>query len=437
MSIQNILDLYNRIDTDFVEKNSFSTLKFKNTLEPIFEREGFRRNMFDIKPNSDLRIMILQDASIGDFVLLSPAIREIRRLYPAARITLVIHDRSIELAQTCPYVDEVIKFNAFSFLRNFKKIYRSFIEISPILLERRFDLAFLFTHFMTTSLLAYMSGARERIICEERGNPLDFKIDVMSFTSPLVTTILPKLSRTNHAVDNNLKLLDHFTHAPIANREIEIWYTPQDLEFARNIFRHRKFFKPRRVYSLTLGGTRPGNWYPPEKYAEFVKMLAAVDEDACFILIGWKKEIPIVHRFLRELHGELVDRVLNLTSQLTLRQCAALISLCHAHIGNDTGTIHIAAANHIPVLEVTPYPADQELRANTIFLQFAPYHVPSVILQPEKSLPECVDSKTPHGCLADKKPHCITQISPQKLFEAFKLLRQKIERNDRTMSRAH
>ena len=422
-----------------VEKNQFNTMKFKNTLEPIFEREGFRKNMFDTKkfPDSQLRIMIMQDASIGDFILLSPCIREIRRIYPAARITLVIHDRPYDLSTSCPYVDEVIKFNAFENMRDFKKLFRQFIDISRTLLERHFDLAFLFNHFMTTSLLAYMSGANDRIISEGQGNPLEFKIDPMSFSSPLVTTILPKLAKTNHSVDTNLKILDHFLHAPVQNRELEIWYTPQDLEFARKIVSQQNFISPRKVYSVTLGGTRPGNWYPPEKYAEFVKNLAEKDSNACFILLGWQKEFPIIKKFLTELHGQLIDRVLNLAGRLTLRQCAALLSICNAHIGNDTGTMHIAAANHTPCLEITPYPADQKLRTNTIFLKFAPYHVPAVVVQPAKSLPECVDSQGPHGCRSVTQPHCITQIPPQKVLEGFMLLQQKIQRNDKSLTLIH
>ena len=437
MSIQNIIDVYTRIADNVIEKNQFSSLRFKNTLEPIFEQEGYRKNMFDSKENPGLRIMILQDASIGDFILLSPCIREIRRIYPTARISLVIHDRAHELAMSCPYVDEVIQFNAFENMRDFKKLFRQFIGFSKTLLERHFDIAFLFNHFMTTSLLAYMSGARDRIISEGQGNPLEFGINPVDFTSPLVTTILPRLAKTNHSVDNNLKILDHFMHSPIQNRELEIWYTPQDLELAKKIFSQRNFNKPRRVYSLTVGGTRPGNWYPPQMYAAFAKTVLEHDKNACFILIGWKKELPIIRRFLAEFHGQFVDRVLNLAGGLTLRQCAAIISLCTAHVGNDTGTMHIAAANHIPCLEVTPYPADQKLRANTIFLRFAPYHVPGVVVQPAKSLPECVDSKESHGCRSENRPHCITTIHPQKLLDGFVLLHQKMQRNDSSLSMIH
>ena len=252
MSIQKILDVYTKIADIVVEKNQFNTLGFQKVLEPIFESEGYRRNIFDQKQNSGLRIMILQDASIGDFILLSPCIREIRRIYPTARISLVIHDRAHELAMSCPYVDEVIQFNAFENMRDFKKLFRQFIGFSKTLLERHFDIAFLFNHFMTTSLLAYMSGARDRIISEGQGNPLEFGINPVDFTSPLVTTILPRLAKTNHAVDTNLKLLDQFLHAPVKNRELEIWYAPADLELAKKIFNQRNFNKPRRVYSEEL-----------------------------------------------------------------------------------------------------------------------------------------------------------------------------------------
>lgn len=438
MSVENVINVYRKIFEEVVSKNMFDSLKFRNTLEPIFEREGFRQNMFDPEkfPNTQFRIMILQDASIGDFVLLSPCIRELRRIYPAARISLVINSRVYELAKTCPYVDEIIPFDAFADMRNFKKTFEHYIDISKILLERHFDLAFLFNHFMTTTLLGYMSGASDRIITQGQVNPLNFKIPIENFVLPLVNAALPRMSRTNHYVDKNLKMLDHFLHSPVINRELEIWYSPQDLSYVRTILSKKKFLG-KKIYTLTLGGTRPDSWYSPEQYSDVFKMIFEKDPDVRLILLGWYKEKFFADVFLKHLGSEFADRVWNLVAKLELRQTAALLSLVTIHIGNDTGTMHIAAANRTPCLEVSPYPADQGFRANTVFLQFAPYHVPAVVVHPAKSLPECVGSQESHGCRSLDKPHCIKTIPPEKVFEGYNLLLEKISNRDRKLSLVH
>ena len=118
-----------------LQTNGFNLQEFVKFMEPKFKAAGYRDTDKSITGGD---ILILTEIGAGDFVASSAAIREIRRIYPAAHITLVVHPRAFELAECCPYVDELIlnpqkvpNYNPFDF-------YRLNLKILPELFAFRF-----------------------------------------------------------------------------------------------------------------------------------------------------------------------------------------------------------------------------------------------------------------------------------------------------------
>ncbi|MCX5909037.1 MAG: hypothetical protein NTY64_18160, partial [Deltaproteobacteria bacterium] len=57
------------------------------------------------------RVLILRLEEIGDVILSSPFLRELRLNLPAAWITLVVKPSVYNLVELCPYVDQVLTCN--------------------------------------------------------------------------------------------------------------------------------------------------------------------------------------------------------------------------------------------------------------------------------------------------------------------------------------
>ena len=116
-----------------------------------------------------------------------------------------------------------------------------------------------------------------------------------------------------------------------------------------------------------------------------------------------------------------------MTNKIDYRQSAAVLSFCDIHIGNDTGTAHVATAVGCPVLQPNCFAADISTSYYDTPRRWYPYGVPSVIVQPEHALSECKELKfyDPYGCKANFL-HCITQIKPETLFKGFQLLKKHI-----------
>ena len=76
--------------------------------EPIFWMQGrrSRRNGFSLE--GVRRVLILRLDEIGDVVMTTPLLRELRRNAPGAWITLVVKPATRNLVGRCPHVNEVL-----------------------------------------------------------------------------------------------------------------------------------------------------------------------------------------------------------------------------------------------------------------------------------------------------------------------------------------
>ena len=369
----------------------------------------------------------MTEAGVGDFVLTSGAIREVRRIYPDAHITLLVRPASFNLAETCPYVNEVIVDYQNLYPMTLPEFYKINLQTASLLLERRFDICFTFAvHMPKTFLLMYMSGARIRLTAIEEESFEEFnKINNLgTLFMRLATNLFPCSDYGWNVADRFFAVLEHMLHLPITNRKLEIWYTPADISFAKALIKN--ISSP--IYALAMGGSGQQKHYPPEKYARLLEMIIREESTAMFIILGGGQNDLKSAEIIKKVAPKIYEKhIIDLTNKISYRQSAAVLSFCDMYIGNDTGTMHVATTFNLPVLSVNCFPADIKILNTDTPSIFCPYNVPSVIVQPKKALPECKNSKVHHayGCGRYDTPHCITQIEPKTIFKGFHLLKKR------------
>ena len=414
----------------FLKENPTSEPQKENvsrTMEPKFvkadHREEFNPN--SIAPKKQGNVLILTELGVGDFIIATGTIREIRRIYPKSHITLVAHRKTLSFAEICPYVDEVILNTKFS--DKLPEMYEFCMETARKLLNRRFDICFSLSTHIYTDLLMYMSGARIRLtsLYWRKWTELDAikKTDLLRYIKLLATHIVPYGDTHCHMADRNFSLPEEILHMPILNRKLESWYTPEDLSAAKENLKD----SPIPFYALSMGGTWARKRYPPEKYAHLLEMIAEEEPSAHFVILGGGnadlKSAEIIKATVPKLYEK---RITDLTNKLTYRQSAAALSFCKMLIANDTGTAHIAAGLGCPVLSPHCFPADFKLSNLVAPARWAPYGVPCVIVLPEHALPECQGKlRDNYGCRMKEISHCITQIEPETLLKGFHLLKKR------------
>ena len=435
--IKKILNAFNDYMKHLMKTQRFIVDELIDFVEPKFIETGYRTPP---KIGEKLNVLIMHDAAIGDFVLQSGAIREFRRLYPTAHITLMVNAGSLPLAEHCPYVDEIILNEQLYNSTAFNELYNWNLSIAQKLLPRRYHICYAFVHRPNTALLAYMSGSRLRIAHppeevlatfvlsydpNKQTNVFDSNSLLKSTLGSLSTNLLSMYTYGNHVVDTHFSFADHITKSPTANRELELWYTALDTANAKTLLQPAR--KP--IYALGMGGREHRKHYPPERYAKLVEKILIEDPTATFIILGGGiDDTNSAQTFKQNLDEKIfTEHVIDLTNKTTYRLSAAILTFCDMYIGNDTGIMHVAAAAKCPVLCPNCFPADLTVKHTDYVKFFSPYHVPSVTIQPAHALDDCAVNEPyiQYGCRASQ-PHCITQIEVEKLFEGYKILKKNI-----------
>lgn len=138
-------------------------------------------------------------------------LRELRRLQPRAFITLIVKPAVYNLAELCPYVNEVLIFSGEK-QSGFIEQYRAAAAFcKDHLWHRRYDLCFCpqwdFDRYFAL-FLGYMSGARQRIGYTE--NLYEGKARNNRGHDHLLTLAVKNPKALIHEVERNFYLLEAF-----------------------------------------------------------------------------------------------------------------------------------------------------------------------------------------------------------------------------------
>ena len=361
-------------------------------------------------------ILVVQLNGMGDLILASSALRNLRENYSLAHITLVTTREWISLVEYCPYVNKVIASEINNL--NYKEEITSCISFcNKYLWEEPFDLAINLHYNICSfcgSVLCWLAVSNEirgySFDAERQYFSPDFNMGYFEddlhmdriLTHPYINP--PELI---HEVDRKLYLLDKVT-----SPNLELFLTNKDIDTAFSLV-SKKFI------ALGIGGSMKSKHYPPNK---LVKALKQIDNN--FVLLGGKKDEEDADYISRKI------KCINLVGKLSIRETAAVISLSSLYIGNDTGLTHMAAAANEPIIEYICQAKDKnnvKPGSRSALARFRPYYGnngdKAIILQPEESLQDCKKVEIYSGC-CHEEAHCITQIDYRKIIEAYEYIKQ-------------
>ncbi|HOG17123.1 MAG: ADP-heptose--LPS heptosyltransferase 2 [Syntrophaceae bacterium PtaU1.Bin231] len=322
------------------------------------------------------RILVVKADEIGDFVLATVFLRELRLLHPRAEIALVVNPATYNLAELCPYVDEVLVYRqgVRRLLRPFLLPWRAFRMGHALLRQRDFDLAVMPRWDMDgyyASYIALFSRAKRRIGYSEQANERKKMVN-RGFDRLLTEAIFHEAPK--HEVERHLDLIRHLGGRP-SSQVLELWLDAADEKYAREALAGQPGTMP---IALCPGAGTPWRRWPIERFIELAKRLKR-SYGASFVIVGGREDASLGRAIGEALGGEVLD----VTGRTTLRQTAAILKRCRLYVGNDTGSMHLAAASGVPVVELSCFPAGGPDWHWNSPLRFGPWGVAHRILQPD------------------------------------------------------
>lgn len=385
------------------------------------ERPAFV-NSAPIPPRWDAvrEILVIKLDGIGDAVLLSPFLRELRRMSPAARITYVASRTAAPLLEQCPHVDEVLVFDCDvpRLFRPFGHALRAFRLGRRISQNRAFDVAIVprwDTDGAYAGLVVAGTSAPVRITYSERTTPRKQFLN-RGFDALYTFAYYPQdtANETVHEVLRNLDLLSAVGGRP-GDSTLEAWPDAKD-ETAASAVLASIPVQAKRVVALGIGAGAPHRQWPVDRFAALADWLWKELGAVC-VLIGGRGDLECAGLISDAINVPCVDVV----SRVSLLQTAALLKHCDLYVGNDTGPMHLAAAAGKPIVEISAHAQDCPDWHWNSPARFGPWNVPNRILRPERCAEPCRDS-----CSADDA-HCIRGIAVSAVTDAIKGLIEQIE----------
>ncbi|RJG06717.1 lipopolysaccharide heptosyltransferase II [Noviherbaspirillum cavernae] len=328
---------------------------------------------------------------LGDVLMMTPAIRALKRAHPDRHVTLLTSSCGAAIASLVPEIDDTIEYAA-PWMKG-SEAHTPEIDFAMIasLRARHFDGAVVFTTYSQSALpaamLCYHAGIPLRLAhCRE--NPYFLLTDWVAETEPR--------ERVRHEVRRQLDLVASID-CRTDDERLSLRVPAVELAWARSRLHALGIDAAQPWILLHPGASAPSRRYPPELWREAAQQLAR-RTGYPLIFTGAADEAALVEQIRQG-----VPAAHSLAGMLNLDRLAACIALARLAIANNTGPAHIAAAVGTPVVDLYALTNPQH----------TPWQVANRVLFHDVPCRFCYKSVCPQG-----HQHCLTKVEPHTVADA-------------------
>ncbi|MDA8387840.1 MAG: glycosyltransferase family 9 protein [Nitrospiraceae bacterium] len=347
------------------------------------------------------RILVLPLYGIGDVLMTTPALRNIKEKIPSARVTCLHMSRATrDILIGNPNIDDNIHF--------------PFLEAGRLRGARflsgfrgRFDVAINFypSNRKDYNIASFLSGCRIRMghtYGMHNWRELNF----------LKNRTLPEDDQL-HNVEENLRLLEFLGIKDPYAYPLEAFLAEEEDRAAGGWLLENGIDE-----RTPLVGLHPGTSafkehvkrrWPPERFPRLIDGLCSVLADHRFLVFGGPEEAPLKKSITGNCAPSSRGRV-HAVETPGIRQAAALVKRCGLFISNDSGLMHMAAAFQVPTVAVF---------GPTNPRWVSPWMCPSRIMGPAASCAPCFRySPAPLRCRKRLDFKCLADMSAESVMMA-------------------
>ena len=279
------------------------------------------------------RILVLRYRFIGDTILTVPFLRNLRRAEPDAWIAWVVAPGSTDVVRGIPYVDELIYWDPVTIHADCRATHRTLSAKIAFLRELRskgFDKAYVLKRSFSSAVMAWLSGARERVGFDTEGRGF-------------LLTKGVKYRHDQHEVNNFLDVL-RADGVPVADDHLEAWLSEEEKAFAADFFAANGISETDTVVGIHPFAANQTRAWHEDNYIEVAHALQR-RYGVKIVIFGGARDVELGNYLKDRIAPEPVLAVAN----TTLRQTMAILSRLNLLLCNDSGIMHLAASLGTPL----------------------------------------------------------------------------------------
>ncbi len=266
------------------------------------------------------KFLIIQTAFIGDVILSTSLLEQIRSRYPDARMDVLVRRGNETLLSNHPGVDRLLVLDKKS--RKWRHVYQMIRRLR----QTRYDYLINLQRFMTTGIISLFVRANQKIGFQK--NPLSFVYD---------RQVLHSIGDGTHEIERNMRLLEGIADSSFARPTL--YPSAKDYQAVAN-------YKSSDYVCIAPASVWYTKQFPPDKWVELINRLP---EPLNVYLIGSSSDKELCRQIRSQVQKMDVH---NLAGKFGFLQTAALMEGAVMNYVNDSAPLHIASAMNAPVRAV-------------------------------------------------------------------------------------
>lgn len=276
------------------------------------------------------RIVVTFLMHLGDVILTTPFLHVLRQAAPQSHITFVMDEKLKEVMQYNPNIDSIVTIDKKGRDNSISALRRIAHELRDK--EGRPDVVINIHPNERTSFFAWALHGK-------------ITVGMSHFLFRPFMTKYTRLDRkTRHAADMYINVLEQLGVKDTSNKGLEIYTSPEWDKKVTEFYESHGVCDVDTVIGFNVGSAVPEKRWPKERFAAVADYFAdhgykivffggPMDEDMVADVVAQMKHTPIVA-----------------TGKFSLGELAAAIHRCSLFITNDSGPMHVAVSQHVPLV---------------------------------------------------------------------------------------
>ena len=277
------------------------------------------------------RILVIQTAYLGDVVLTTPLLRAIRDQFPSAFLAALVIPGTKDILHPNAIIDAVFTYDK----KGRDAGIRGLVSTARFLKKHQFDLCFLPHRSFRSALLAWLSRIPVRIGFSQSPGAIFYNRRI-------------GWRESQHEVFRCLELLKPMGIDP-ETQSARLWVSSdRKAEVGvKALFEKLGIRVNDRIIGVAPGSVWPTKRWIPEGFSNVIDVL--IKQHAMkVLLLGSVDDIPTVDQVM----AGCKEKPINLSGKTTLGELAEILKRCSLLITNDNGSLHVGAAQDIPIVAI-------------------------------------------------------------------------------------
>ena len=332
------------------------------------------------------RILIIRTDRIGDVLLSTPVIKNLRLVFPSSNIAMMVGPYAADIVRTNPYLNEVIVYDKDGLHRP----WWASVKFSLFLRKKHFDLALILHPTNRVHIVSFFAGIPKRIGYDRK---LGFLLtDRIKHTKQL---------GEKHELEYSLDLIRYLGIEP-KEKDLFMPIREESERWVDELFRQEGIKPTDKLLAIHPAASCPSKIWPAHRFSEVADRLIK-EYGFRVIVIAGPRDVRLAEEVIKNMHHSAI----NLAAKTSVSQLASVLKRCNLFISNDSGPVHIASAVGTPVISI--FGRNQRGLSP---LRWGPVGKLDKILHKEVGCLECLA----HNCVKDFI--CLKAISVSDVLDA-------------------